>query len=73
MSNNSLFALLGHVGFECPGAVRFCADEAGEKTRSASRVSAMFVDLGDCDGAGELRRRLAKPVEELCSKTLAKL
>lgn len=32
VSGNNPFALLEHVGLECPGAVRFCRDEAVEKT-----------------------------------------
>ena len=32
VSGNNPFALLEHVGLECPGAVRFCLDEAVEKT-----------------------------------------
>lgn len=38
-----------------------------------SELERTFVDLGDCDGTGEMRRRLVEPVEGLCSKTLAKL
>lgn len=32
VSGNNPFALLEHVGLECPGAVRFCLDDAVEKT-----------------------------------------
>lgn len=32
VSGNNPFALLEHVGLECPGAVRFCLDEAVEET-----------------------------------------
>lgn len=45
VSGNNPFALLEHVGLECPGAVRFCRDENVEKT--------LFDRFGGLEAIGE--------------------
>lgn len=54
-------------GEACVGIMARLAESA------PAELAHTFDYLGDCEGAGEVRGRLVKPVEELCGMTLAKL
>lgn len=52
VSGNNPFAMLEHIGLDCPGAVRFCA--ASEVERALSETIGGLAPLSD----GEIARRL---------------